>query len=117
MNVPQQIVELMYRRIASVRKADPQAHPLIAIPVATLEASFQSGLLEPLHISVTDSRGNAIRATIKQGVIKYTDDSTPGDLRFPLQVVVTDEASTDKLEVYVETEEDEPDWIFHIRVL
>jgi hypothetical protein len=67
-------------------------------------------------MSVEDKAGTIKRSTIQQGVISYDDDNVGHDLRFPLRVVITDEAGNGKLDVSVETEEIGDDWIFRTQV-
>jgi hypothetical protein len=125
-NVPEHIAELINKRIAAVRRASSHPygshqcpgpdHPMLAILIATLEAAIESGLVEPLYMSVEDNAGTIKRSTIQQGVISYDDDNVSSDLRFPLRVVITDEAGNGKLDVSVETEEIGDDWIFRTQV-
>jgi hypothetical protein len=89
----------------------------MAILVATLEAAFESGLLEPLHMSIQDCNGTVETSTIQQGAISYARNSIVGDdLKFPLHLVVTDEVNNGKLDVIIETTEEAGDWIFHTQV-
>jgi hypothetical protein len=87
----------------------------LAILIATLEAAIESGLVEPLYMSVEDNAGTIKRSTIQQGV-SYDDDNVGSDVRFPLRVVNTDEADNGKLDVSVETEEIGDGWIFRTHV-
>jgi hypothetical protein len=125
-NVPEHIAELMNKRIASVRRASSHPdgsgqcpgpdHPLAAILLATLEAAIESGLVEPLYMSVQDKAGIIKRSTIQDGVISYDDHNVRSDLRFPLRVVITDEAGNGKMDVSVETEEIGDGWVFRTQV-
>lgn len=66
-NVPERIAALMKKRIAQISESDRTGHPLMAILVATLEAAFESGLVEPLHVSIEDCNGTVETSTIQQG--------------------------------------------------
>ena len=122
MNVPEHIAELMNKRIAQVRRETSHlhgslvcpgpGHPVMAILMATLEAAVESGLVEPLHMSVEDSCGTVQRSTIQQGDISYADDNVGSGFRFPLRVVITDEGGNGKMVVDVETEKIGDDFIF-----
>lgn len=120
------IAALMNRRIAEIRKASSHPcgshscpgpdHPLLAILIAALEAAIESGLLEPLHVSIEDSVGTVRRSTIQEGVISYADDEIGPDLQFPLRVLITDEGRNGTLDVNVETEKSGNEWIFRTGV-
>jgi hypothetical protein len=89
----------------------------MAILVATLEAAFESGLVEPLHMSIEDRNGTVQTSTIQQGTTSYDHNSVVRDLQFPLHLVVTDEVNNGKLDVNIETtEEAGGDWTFHTQI-
>jgi hypothetical protein len=116
--VPEHITVQMKNRIAQISESDPTGHPLMAILVATLEAAFESGLVEPLHVSLEDCNGTVKTSTIQQGNITNADNSVvQDDLQFPLHLVVTDEVNNGKLDVNIETtEEANGDWTFDTQV-
>jgi hypothetical protein len=116
-NVPEHITAPMKNRIAQISESDHTGHPLMAILVATLEAAFESGLVEPLHMSIEDRNGTVQTSTIQQGTTSYDHNSVVRDLQFPLHLVVTDEVNNGKLDVNIETtEEAGGDWTFHTQI-
>jgi hypothetical protein len=89
---------------------------LMAILVATSEAAFESGLVEPLHVSLKDCNGSVQTSTIQQGTISYADNSVIRDLQFPMHLIITDEVNNGKLDVNIETTEEAGDWTFHTQL-
>ena len=114
MDATEQITALLNKRIAQVRRE--HGHPRLAILIATSEAAIQSGLVQPLHISVEDCAGTIMRSTVRDGDISYEDEKGGSDFRFPLRVLITDEGVNGEMIVNVETEQIEDDWIFRTQV-
>ena len=103
MNVSEQITEQIKNTVARIVK--DSGDPIRAILSATMEAGYKSGLVDQLYINVVDCLGNVIHATMQDRDVTFVNDDPLPDLRFPIQIVVTDEVCSGKLEVAIQAEE------------